>query len=165
MTKEDWLKIVSYDPETGIFRWLIRVRSTLPAGSRAGTVRKDGYRLILHKGEHVYEHRLAWAIMTGEELMEDEFRGKRPGLQLDHINRDRSDNRWVNLRIATRQQNQGNRVVKGYFNHRGRWRVNVRKDGKFLSYASFKTEAEAAVAAQELRRQAFGEFCPNLVEE
>ncbi|WP_428999737.1 HNH endonuclease signature motif containing protein [Stenotrophomonas maltophilia] len=46
------------------------------------------------------QHRLAWLYMTGQW----------PSGEIDHINHDRSDNRWHNLRDVSHQANQQNRA-------------------------------------------------------
>lgn len=64
----------------------------------AGSLNGDGYRQINFKGKIYMEHRLVWLYVTGEW----------PSGFIDHINRDRSDNRFENLREASSRANATN---------------------------------------------------------
>ena len=77
--------IIIYDPETG---YLHRVKN----GKRRGTLHPSGYRYVGVIGRNFYEHRLAWALYYNEDPYPYE---------IDHINRNRSDNVISNLRKAT----------------------------------------------------------------
>lgn len=82
--------LLHYDPVTGRFTWLTRVRSDIPAGSEAGSFCDQGYRVILIGGKAYRAHRLAWLLTHGEWPRGDVY----------HVNRDRSDNRIANLRLS-----------------------------------------------------------------
>ena len=96
------------------------------------------------------------------------FLGLEPGQEIDHISRNREDNRLSNLRVCTRAQNTRNvpsrrgssSKYRGvHFNKRARkWRAVVVKDGKqhFLGY--FTEELAALVAYDTKARELFGEF-------
>ena len=71
------------------------------AGLEAGTA-KSGYIRINFKGNIVCAHRLAWVLHYGAW----------PVGVIDHINRDRADNRIVNLRDVTPTENARNKVRK-----------------------------------------------------
>lgn len=95
LTQEELKAELHYNPDTGVFTRL--KKSIHNAGS--GTVSKHtGYRAVGVKGKQIYAHRLAFLYMTGVW----------PKHQVDHINGDRDDNRWVNLRDATPLVNQQN---------------------------------------------------------
>ena len=94
--------ILHYDPLTGIFtRMTSGSGKGMLAGSRAGTLKKHGYRTIDVDGRRYYEHWLAWLYMTGEAPPADKL--------VDHRDTIRSRNIWENLRLANRQQNVANR--------------------------------------------------------
>lgn len=85
------------------------------------------------------------------------------GVFVDHINRNRLDNRKENLRLATNRQNQFNSLKNDGVHWRGdreAWIVRMNVDGhkKYIGYFRDKKDAE------EARRQAslkyHGEFSP-----
>lgn len=107
-------KLIDYDPRTGVARWKPRPESMFSCGARTPAQKANawnarfagselswvltGYRAAEIDGATYLVHRLVWKIMTGEE----------PPEFIDHINGVRDDNRWENLRAATRQQNNRN---------------------------------------------------------
>jgi hypothetical protein len=98
LTLEMLQEILDYDPVSGIF---IRKRNTPRwlSGQQAGSVSKiHGYRIIGINGKYYRACRLAWFYMTGEW----------PEKEIDHINAERADDRFVNLRGADRSMNAEN---------------------------------------------------------
>ena len=154
---------VSYDPETGVFTWLMtkgetrkeRFLNTKFGGKRAGTSSTDGYRSItfqLHgRPQSLREHRLAWFIHFG----------RLPEADIDHINGNPSDNRIANLRDVPRTINSRNQKrrsdspsgVTGVRKRRDRpsWRGLVVVDGRTLYVGSFSDKAQAEAAVREFR--------------
>ena len=98
--EQDLIKeLLVYDEHTGRFTWRINVGTRGRIGSVAGSKDTIGYTGIGLNGNRYLAHRLAWVYMYGE-IPE--------GLQVDHINGDREDNRLVNLRLATPMQQTQN---------------------------------------------------------
>jgi HNH endonuclease len=140
-------ELFSYDPETGHFTRI--VKRQLPAGTVAGsTKRNKGYISITVDRRKYQAHRLAWLWIYGTWPS-----------QLDHINRDRADNRINNLRPATPTLNALNRSlqvtsrsgVTGVI-HCDNWRLNpwsaqIMVNGKNVVLGYF-AEKELAVAAR-----------------
>jgi hypothetical protein len=99
-------ELFEYNPDTGVITYRRPVGHTKP-GTRAGTNNHPtGYRFInIRHGntKNLYSSaRIAWALFYGED----------PGnFTIDHINRDRQDDRISNLRLATRSENCTNRVM------------------------------------------------------
>ena len=81
--------------DDGTFTRLDRRNST-------GSLDKDGYLIIKIKGKQYKAHRLVYAY----------FNGRFPTMEIDHINRDRLDNRIENLRETDRQGNVDNTTKK-----------------------------------------------------
>ena len=90
------------------------------------------------------------------------------GLQVDHINGDRFDNRRNNLRICTVSQNCSNRISKikpksGYrgvtfHSITGKWRARLEINSKKISLGLYFTKKEAAIAYNQAAKAYFGEF-------
>ena len=105
-------KFLDYDPETGKLTWKERARrwfksdkschtwNTRFAEKEAFTVSSYGYFRIRILGKAYQLHRVIWLYQTGEW----------PKEQVDHINHNRADNRWFNLREASNQENGKNRT-------------------------------------------------------
>lgn len=91
---------LSYDPETGEFRWLLRKGWERGAGRVAGSKKRRGYVDIGILGTVYQAHRLAWL----------HYHGEWPKQQIDHINRVRDDNRIVNLRDVSYLENARNKA-------------------------------------------------------
>ena len=138
-------ELLVYDPETGIFTWRIP-RPKIRVGQRAGCLHHKGYRVMELFGKYYSEHRLAWFYIYGQW----------PRDQIDHINRNKADNRITNLREATQAQNQANTPARqknktglkgASFNAKAKCYVaQIRLDGRSVQLGSF-TSAEDAHAA------------------
>lgn len=90
------------------------------------------------------------------------------GLQVDHINHDTLDNRWCNLRLCTRTQNNQNRKPfrGGTSKYKGvcwnrenkNWRALCCEKGRLIHLGYFKNEKQAAMAYDEYASEHFVEF-------
>lgn len=151
--------LFSYDKETGFFTRKIGVRGE-SIGEVAGTLGGDGYWQISigpRGARKIYKaHRLAWLYVYSEW----------PEKQIDHINGNRSDNRWVNLREATQSQNNANAArrsdntsgFKGVMRGRKKWRAQITVRGKNLEIGTFESPEAAHAAYVDKARSVFGEF-------
>ena len=155
--------VFNYDPETGLFTWRHSgVRQRDCAGRLAGVSLKIGYISIrwreAKRSYSFYAHRLAWFYETG----------RWPADIIDHKNGNRSDNRFCNLREASRRQNQQNRGMhprntSGYKNvgwnrALGKWRVRLRVNDKSIHIGLYDDISSAHRAACSAREKYFGEF-------
>lgn len=85
---------------------------------------------------------------------------------VDHVNRDRLDNRRANLRICTYAQNRANSVFsknnacqkKGVSISKNKFRAMIRANGKTRHIGTFNTPEEANKAYAEAAAKHFGEF-------
>lgn len=146
---------LNYDPETGLLTWaedVLRNGVVLrPKGSLAGCLNKKlGYIVVRSRGKNYYAQRIAWFVMTGEEPP-----------TVDHKNGDRADNRWMNLRSATRRQNTKNRKnVVGAHKAKGakNWTAYITVDYRRQHLGQFATEDEARAAHDSASLAYFGDF-------
>ena len=156
LTQARLQELLQYEEETGIFRWKFDRSSNARSGDVAGTLCR-GYIQIsiddrLYKG-----HRLAFLYMLG----------RWPDPEADHEDLDRSNNRWKNLREATRSQNLANKRVRGDNKlgtkgvHRrasGRYGVQVSMFGKTKHIGVYDTPELAAWMYGVVAEALFGEF-------
>lgn len=98
LTRERLHEALTYSSETGLFKWLVRPSKNVRIGAVAGCLTTSGYVLIGVDGEDFLAHRLAYFYMYGMW----------PAHHLDHVNGIRSDNRAVNIREASNQENMQN---------------------------------------------------------
>lgn len=165
MTQEELKKLMWYNPNTGVFRWLVhrnsrggKVRPGVEVGNFMTGAGLTRYKETAIDGERFLLHRLAFLYMTGEL----------PPAEVDHINGDGTDNRWVNLRLATSSQNKMNVRLKanntsGYrgviWHRKGKkWQASIKVHGKDHYLGLFSTPEEAHAVWMKAAKQRFGEF-------
>ena len=170
VTQEYLKQRLDYSPFLGLFWFLpkpghdpaTRRWNTRWAEKQAGYLHKEGYILIRIGGRRYKAHRLAFLYMTG----------RWPKDQIDHINGDRADNRWHNLREATNTENARNRQrlnrnntsgVTGVYwdKQKGKWRAKIRVNDKLIHLGLFTDKADAIAARQQAEQQHYGEYAPT----
>ena len=120
----DYLRTrLAYNPDTGVITW---VSGYFP-GKEAGAFQSKGYRTVFIDNVQYQVSRVAWYLHTGED----------PGeMFVDHIDRNKSNNRISNLRLLSNQENCNNVNGKGYRRYYNRWGAHlVMRDGS-KSYVS-----------------------------
>lgn len=143
----EWLRgNLRYDPETGEL-WWTKPRRGRNRDKPAGFLddRTGYYRVGVGPNTLIKRSRAAFALMEG-----------RWPECIDHINGDRADDRWVNLREVTQQENSRNQrrasrntsgVLGVYWSKkRKKWRSRIGLDGKLLCLGYYETIEEAADA-------------------
>ena len=126
----EYARVIDYDAPTGLFRWKKNVGRYSKIGSFAGTVNADGYVHIKINQQILKAHRLAWLFYFGEF----------PTDEIDHINRNKQDNRIANLRLTSRSKNELNKGLRKD-NKSGCAGVTWRPDtNKWLARISYKGE-------------------------
>lgn len=161
LTYEYVSSILDYDPESGLFFWKKQTSSSVLAGSLAGCLAKNGYWVIRIDGVQYKAHRLAFFI----------FYKKYPKKQIDHINRNKIDNRIINLREACPSQQSINKFPKSISkksNHRGvswfkrtkKWKVTISLYGKRTHLGYFKNLEDAIEKYNNFALTYYGEFVP-----
>ena len=159
---------LDYNAETGLLHWKVRpldqfgeVRAwktfnTRFARTQAGATDTHGYTIIALGGKRYKAHRLAWLISHGEW----------PDETIDHINSVPSDNRLLNLRLASQAQNTRNKSAhgssgqrfKGVRRNKGEWAARIMNDRKEINLGRFHAEEDAAKACDKAAVALFGEF-------
>ena len=143
LTQDRVRELLDYNADTGEFIWRVS-RGKAREGSVAGNVNNNGYmRIKIYRKEHL-AHRLAWLWSFGYF----------PEHQIDHINRDRADNRIENLREVSRSCNLRNSKlsvdntsgVKGVSWDKidKRWRAHIKINGKTICLGLHETLIDAA---------------------
>jgi hypothetical protein len=126
-------------------------------GKRAGGPNGEGYVQIKINGATYGAGRLAWLWMTG----------RWPEKEIDHENRVRGDNRWTNLREATRSTNCINKMFHRQNRHGFRG-LKIQTNGRYQAVltvgqveyycGTYGTKEEAAMAYDIAAIQHHGEF-------
>lgn len=102
MNQEELKSLLEYNPENGIFtRKINRKGYKCKKGTIVGHLTKHGYLNFTYKSKQYYLHRLAFLYMEG--YLPENF--------VDHINRNKTDNRWCNLREVSQSCNVRNSKV------------------------------------------------------
>jgi hypothetical protein len=107
-------------------------------GYKRCNITLDGIEMSLLEHRIVYyAHNQSWDIW---DTSKDNV--------IDHINRKKDDNSIKNLKIATSQENQWNRDVKGYSwsKEKNKWRTYIVVNNKQKQLGYFEKEADARAA-------------------
>lgn len=153
-------RLMCYDSETGLLVW--RYSSDKPlnwnrryGARKAGYLDDQGYICVHFKnnGGNYYAHRIAWAM----------YYGSCPNVTVDHVDRNRANNRIRNLRLATHSQQQQNKrklssLPKGVAKHGKKFRATIRKDNKIHYLGVFPTPEGAGAAYVAAAMELFGGF-------
>ena len=139
-------ELYSYDDKSGEFTRLTNAGG-YAIGSVAGRL-SNGYISIGIDGKEYGAHRLAWMYVYGEV----------PLFEIDHIDRNRSNNAIDNLRAATSSENNLNRKIfknntsgcKGVSFTDNRWRASITIDGKRINLGRFVKYSDAVDARKNV---------------
>ena len=145
------LELFRYDYETGVLYWRRRVNNRVPKTLEAGAQNKsNGYLYVKVHGRRYLVHRVVMLMCYG-------FCGE--GLDVDHINHVRNDNRLVNLRFVTHGENMRNKSVSSksttgvtgvdFSKAHKKYRARIRVNREFIHLGYFDTLDEAAAARAE----------------
>jgi len=131
MTNSGHNGLINYNPETGEF-----------SGCTLYTTNKE-YKALRIKGKHWLAHRLAFKLM-----------GLEVPPQVDHINGNRQDNRWCNLRPAdakingrnckTPERNTSGIMGVTWDKQTNKWKAQITVNGKNINLGRFTDINEAA---------------------
>lgn len=133
-----------YEGDTGGIYW-IKSGGRRKLDKPAGTLKSSGYIQIKVNNKVYLAHRLAWFLHYGEW----------PEGEIDHVNRDKADNRIENLRVCTRSENGHNREAKGFYKpmDKERFRAAIKHSGKLHHIGYYDTEEEARAAYLKRKKE------------
>jgi hypothetical protein len=151
MTQQLAQDALSYDADSGVFRWKVSRCNSVPAGSVAGAIGPDGYVRIKIGLRSWAAHRLVWMYVYG----------RWPVNHIDHINGVCSDNRLCNLRDVTRSENNSNQKSAhagsktgflGVFVNGRKFGAKIQVNKKTIPLGNFATPQEAHAAYLAAKR-------------
>lgn len=150
-------EIYNYEPDSGKITRRVN-RGKWKSGSQVGTIGKNGYRYVGINGKLYLAHRLIWLYVYG----------RWPVADIDHINRNRDDNRLANLREANRSENNINSKIqhnntsgyKGayYEKRRDYWYSEIWVNSKKIYLGSYGTAKEAGKVYEAAAKKYYGSF-------
>ena len=157
ITQEQAKKYLSYNKETGIFKWKVAKGRRVRPGHIAGSLNK-GYIRIRIDGISYHAHQLAWLFVYGVWPTE-----------VDHEDHNKENNAIGNLRNVSRSQNAQNQLISSrntsgvvgvsWFKPTKKWRAYICSKGKLMSLGYYE-EFEDAKAARKKAEKRLG-FHPN----
>jgi hypothetical protein len=153
MKQQELKKLLFYYEPTGDFYWLqTNYQNGIKAGTKAGTIKSNGYVMITINCKMYYAHRLIWLYIHGYF----------PENQIDHINKKPNDNRLINLREISRQCNLRNSKVSatnktgikgiGWDKINCKWKVQITVNYKVINlgrYIDFNEAVCIRLAAEQ----------------
>ncbi len=152
LTQERLKALISYNKKTGVITRTLKVNHLTKTGIPCGTVMRTGYKMMHLDGGVYYNHRIIWLYVYGYF----------PENHIDHINRDKLDNRFINLRevsVQCNSRNQGLRRtntsgIKGvsWSNQKNKWNAYIKVEGKRKHLGNFSEIIDAAKARYEAEK-------------
>ena len=149
--------IETFDYKNGHLIWKTNRTPGVKAGDIAGTIAKSGYSQIRLNGKTYKAHRLIFIY----------HHGYFPGF-VDHIDRNKSNNKIENLREASLVQNQGNRKmdVRNTSGYRGvswykkdkKWGARITMNGTKKFLGLFEDPSDAYDAYCKEAKNHFGSY-------
>lgn len=134
------IEYLDYNPDTGIFTWLKNPGIKNLVGKEAGCVNSIGYVNMSIFGKKYSGHRLAWFYCFREW----------PVYNIDHIDKNRSNNRLDNLRdvpqslnIRNTQTKLGQSGRRGVYKSGNKWKAASEHYGKYVYLGTYDTIEEA----------------------
>lgn len=157
ITQKELKEEIIYHPETGLFFWRV-FKSGRKMDRAVGAVTGAGYLVTTFHYKQYSLHRLAFLYMLGSF----------PDGMVDHIDCNKLNNRWDNIRLATIFENAQNKPL-GHTNNSGfkgvcwdrtnnRWKASINFNGKAKHLGMFKEKEDAANCVRSFREQVHKEF-------
>lgn len=161
LTQEKIKSLFEYN-DNGSLSWKVKIADKINIGQRAGTKHSGGYWQIRIYKKIYLEHRLVWLYHYGYL----------PTCQIDHINRNKLDNRIENLRLCPRNEldncqnlglnprNTSGHTGISWSKQCNKWVVQISSDGKNKSIGYFSDIEEAIKARKQAEIKYF-----NFIQE
>lgn len=152
LTAERLREVLHYEPSTGVFTWRVKPNRRIVIGAVAGSKTAAGRIQISVDGTDYLAHRLAWLYQTGTW----------PTDEIDHWDTHPLNNRFANLRDATRQVNQENLRRARIDSHTGllgvtaigeRFVARIKVNKKSIHLGRFDTAEAAHLAYVAAKRE------------
>mgnify|MGYP003632980392 FL=1 len=150
LTQERLKEVLEYNPDMGVFIWIKPPGKRLKYGEVAEYLDARGYYAIGLDKKQYRAHRLVFLYMTGSF----------PRNEVDHINHNRADNRWANLRDVSRTENGKNQKLNSrntssvcgvdWRKDISKWRVRINPG---ILIGNFSEFADAVIARKEAEKQ------------
>lgn len=151
ITQQRLRDLAHYCQQTGKFTHL-QSKGSKKAGMSAGSLRRDGYVYAMFDGHRGMAHQFAWLYVTGEW----------PTQEIDHIDGNKANNAFVNLRQVSRRMNTENkRMAKrtsttgllGAIRHPRGFVARIVSEGKRTHLGIFETPEAAHEAYVQAKRR------------
>ena len=125
-----------FDYIDGELYWKVVYSRRLRVGQKAGDIDGTGYRRVMMGKQHYKMHRLIWIMFNGDIPQ---------GLIVDHVDRNKANNRIENLRLASKSANNRNRESAGvvFDRERNKWRAQASVNNTSVTLGRFDTRVEA----------------------
>ena len=154
----NWNEIFDYESETGKLRWKIKPCTKVRCGDIAGC-HSRGYLVVRYKKVLYLAHRVIYRMVYGEIPV---------GMEIDHKNRVRDDNRIENLRLATRSENVRNSTIRSsntsgfigvsWCKKMRKWVASLKLSNRKIYLGFFVSKSEAIAARLTGEKEHHGEF-------
>jgi len=152
MTQSELKELVSYNKNSGIFTWN-KTRRGCKLGSVSGSVNSRGYHEIKINGKRYLSHRLAFLYENG----------RFPKNEVDHIDHDKLNNKFSNLREVEKLENARNQKLHKsnssgicgvrFRKSRNRWIAEIHINSKTQHIGSFTSKEDAVKARKEIEQK------------
>lgn len=160
----------TYESESGLLTWNVRpihhfknhhgmnTFNSKFSGKPCDSLHNGGYTSVSISAKHYLAHRVIWKMITGED----------PGALIDHIDGNKKNNSFSNLRLATKQQNAFNSRkscnnksgFKGvsFDSQRNKYYACINLSGKTKYLGRYDTPELAHIAYVEAAKNIHGDF-------
>ena len=157
LTQARLREVLDYNPDRGLFKWKAKLKHH-KSGWFRGCLGGTGDLYIGVDMTNYKAHRLAYLYMEGSF----------PPEVIDHVDGDRANNKWCNLRACSQSQNACNSRImsnntSGYKGvswrkERNTWQVRVSVKGEYKTFGCYKDFELACLIADQAREKYHGEF-------